>query len=179
MADGLRWDITDDGILDVEEFFDYAGYKSRDMRQPLREVQFIIEDSITEQLDTQGHGGWEPLTQRYGDWKAIRAPGAPMLELTGKMRTVIETPAAWEMTMTTLNYDTMRADPGKAGMMPGWHQEGAMRSKGGFLPPRPILELNESDYEYMEDAFVNWLDELRDNNSRRGAPDVNIRPSVF
>lgn len=177
--DGISFDIREEGFLDVDAFFEYAGYKTRDMREPLHEVKYIIQESIDNRLENEGYGEWEPLTERYGEWKMLRAPMAPMLELSGEMRQVIDSEDAWRLTATTLTYDTMQADPGLAGQLPGFHQEGAERSKGGRLPARTILDLSEGDYEAMEQAFVDWLDGLRDANARRGFADASLRPSVF
>ena len=178
MAD-LPWGIKDEGLLDVEAFFEYAGYKARDMREPLGEIQLHIMLDIVQAFETEGWrtGGWDPPSDSY----LMRAPGPDaweprrggLLEKTGEMRAIVEDEASWTLTMNDL---TFHPPSEKA----AWHQTGAQsRSRGGSLPARPIIELTEADIESFEQIFADWLDGLRSANRRRGIPDTSLRPGVF
>lgn len=53
----------------------------------------VFEEALREQFDARGtgpmSGSWSPLTPDYARWKAGHAPGAPLLELTGKLRAAL------------------------------------------------------------------------------------------
>lgn len=171
----LFWSSKDEGIDDVEAFFEYAGYKVRDMREPLTETKDHIQSVMNLQFLTEGEyrsGGWVPLSPDYEEWKIAHSPGS-ILVLTDEMRQVVLSDGSWAVLTDEAEFYPLSE---KA----GWHQEGVLdRGRGGELPARPILELNEADYAYIEQVFVEWLDELRTANIRRGLPDASIRPAIF
>lgn len=81
-----------------------------------------------------GSGGWAPLSPRYARWKAARAPGAPILELTGDLRrSLTERPFGVEVIQP--RYAVFGSDVAY-GL---FHQRG-----GSSLPRRRPVELPES-----------------------------------
>lgn len=183
MAEDLNWRASEVGIEVTEEWFDYAGYRVRDMREPLGETRDYINRLMDAQFRTEGlalSGGWEPLSEDYAVRK-FRAVGAePILVRTHEMKDIVLDlePPVWRITMNDAVFDPPieRA---------GWHQTGVQRFGGGpdhnkpnRLPARPILELHEEHYLMIEDIFEQWLDDLRSGNRRRGVPDAALRPPL-
>lgn len=107
------------------------------------------------QFETQGAFAgdpWAPLSPTYAVWKASRAPGKPILQLTGAMKQAVSRPhRAQTPTSLTLTVDDEKL---------GHHQEG-----GGRLPARPVifgdplppiaaLELDRVAEEYVTDLIA-------------------------
>lgn len=148
----------------AEAWFEYAGYKIRDAREPLDDVMHrVVWPAIREQLRTEGvRSGekWPGLSTKYESWKIQRYPGEPMLRLTHDMEKALFDSRSYRVTSDSLVY---RPNDEKV----AWHQEGADRERN-VLPQRTIVELITEDYEDIEGIFQNWLDELRTANIRRG-----------
>lgn len=176
----IYWSSREEGIQGLEAFFEYAGYKVRDMREPLQDTADYIQSTILFQFESEGayrSGGWTPLEERYQAWKEAKGGGDMILQLEpfllhsdpgtpedNKMMVPLLDPSAWDITLLEAVYepDSTRA---------GWHQTGVdYRRRGGALPARPILDLDEEDYLFIEGVFEDWLDELRSNNASRIGP---------
>ncbi len=167
MADQISWSVSESGIEGFEYFLDHAAIHARDMREPLHDVQDYVQELISLQFASEGayrSGGWAPLSEDYEKWKRRHAPGEPLLQLPieliangrhgtpadEKMINVLLGDGAWDITETDALYapDSTRA---------AWHQEGAMRSRGGELPARPVLDLDQEDYDAIENIFERWV----------------------
>lgn len=165
----------------VQEFFTYAGYHVRDMREPLEEsLVFVVLANIEEQFVTEGAlaGGWKPLTDEYRMRKEVRWPGKGILEASGGMRDYImgaRGDKPWRITRSYLVYDPHH-DPKVE-----YHQHGAYgRQPGGNLPAREILTWGAHDDLHVEHIFSEWLDKLRDYNFARSgdAPRPDALPHI-
>lgn len=189
MADGLEWSFDEVGTDDLESFFEYAGYKARDMRAPLSDTADYISFTVLAQFESEGafrSGGWLPLDEDYEEWKLVKGGGDMILQLTPAllhgepgdprddyMMNTLLNPISWTVT----SHDAIwHPDSDRA----AWNHMGAVdRRRGGTLPSRPILDLNETDYEFIEDIFYEWLDELRTANPARGDVGEAEPPGIF
>lgn len=169
MADEVSITVSVDD-RQLQEFFIYAGYKVRDMREPLTDVLHeIIFRNLEEQFDGNGilAGGWEPLTDAYFARKHADPlfAGEPTLVRTGEMREYLlgmfpEKP--YHITRSYLLYDPHHIERVE------WHQHGVpMRNPGGDLPARPIMTWSEANSVEAGHIFESWLDDLREYNARR------------
>lgn len=61
----------------------------KDWRIVWEDVEDEFWNIEKDQFDTQGHGGWEPLSPRYAAWKAVHYPGQPLLVLSGELRSAV------------------------------------------------------------------------------------------
>jgi phage gpG-like protein len=157
--------------------FNGMAEEGEDMRDPLRQVALYVQDTVWEQFLTEGDrsGGWIALTTRYREWKEDRVGDMPILQLTTDMfEAAISGSAVREISDDEVAYVI---DDEKA----SWHQYGAERSKGGDLPPRPLVELHPPDYEHMEGILEDWYadmmqEELAEHGLIWGPDHPNWRP---
>lgn len=184
----LRIDISD---AQAQAYFDYAGYKVRDAREPLRQIMHdVVWNAIGKQLDSEGSRGGRPYDQLSDDYleRKIREGygGQPILRRTGAMagrnigdRTgALFAPDSYIVTRTRLIYDPELADAEVD--YTNWHQTGGYEF--GRPPQREILVLIRDDVDSMQDIMTEWLDDLRTANRNRGATDPNFQaplPDVF
>lgn len=173
MPRDLYWDIKVDD-REVINFFEYAGYKTRDARDPLSKVAYeVIYPGIQIQFITEGArtGGWQSLSTMYEKQKAADGYGAkPILERTGAMKKDLLDISAFRVTRTSMHYhprDTHRVAEYGSGEYAEYLQQG--RYDEHYMPPRPWLVVTPEDERKIYDIFYEWLDELRTaNRSRRG-----------
>jgi phage gpG-like protein len=165
----FRVDVDDKQAI---AFFEYAGYKTRDAREPLRKVAMeVIYPGIVEQFEEEGArtGGWQPLNKKYLKQKAKDGYGdKPILERTGEMKDALLDPEAFHVYKTKLTYRPNAPDRAV------WHQQG--RDDENYMPARPWLVITEEDNAQIRDIFTDWLDELRTSNPRRGGTEVYMGP---
>lgn len=149
----------------AQEYFAYAGYKIRDMRDPLRDVRDqVIRPAIREALDSEGESigeVWPAYSEDYGTRKETSLyADEPMLTRTRTARAVLDNPAAYHITQTKLDYfifsDYMY-----------YHQSG--EAMGG--KQRRWLDITTDDEYQIQGIFEAWLDELALANRRRGNPE--------
>lgn len=146
----------------AQAWFDYAGYKIRDARQPLRRVAFeVIRPGIVEQFKTEGMrtGGWQQLRYPYAVWKMEMVGDKPILEFSGKGKRRMLALTAFKVHKTSLIYN-----PNDPGYM-HWHQTGGY--KPGKPPQRQIVTITTQDKAQIEAIFMEWLDSLRLSNKAR------------
>lgn len=162
----LRVDVNAETAI---AWFDYAGYRIRDARNPMREVMLdVVWPAVRGQLDSQGARGgdpWQALSAQYQAWKDANYPGRPILVLTGKMEEQLFNPLSFHTTRDSLVYkpesDYLH-----------WHQDGGYEE--GRPPQRVVLDLIPEDYEKIQIIFDAWLFELANANIRRTAsPDFH------
>lgn len=157
----------------AKEYFDYAGYKIRDARDPLKQVMHdVIFPAIREQLDTEGMRSgdpWPALNEKYREWKELNYPGEPILRLTGALESELFAYHSYYITRSAIHYEP-QSDYGH------YHQTGGYVY--GRPPQRVILDITGEDEVMIEGIFELWLDELRTFNRRRGAPIETFRPSL-
>lgn len=151
----------------AQAFFDYAGNKVRDAKEPLRNIRdWVIIPAIDDQLETEGGHGlspWEPLSSEYERRKIADGYGdKPILERDGSMRKALLSKRAFRISRQELDFDPQYANPNVD--YAGWHQG------GGYVPGRPpqrtIIDLTVEDEEEIEMIFYDWLDELRTASDR-------------
>lgn len=173
----ITWDIDDD---EAEAYFDYAGYKTRRMTEPMRRVGNLVELLIGLQFITEGltmSGGWRHLDPDYEDEKIGDGYFDGILHREGDLEEAA--------TEHSSGYGAVSRGPVKVGN--GWltldierivkdgtdiaavHQTG--RAPGGkhthYMPARPLWETTQDFEAGVEVIFAEWLDELKRTNVRR------------
>lgn len=96
----------------------------------------VLEGAVREQFDGRGvgpSGAWAPLSETYAQWKARKAPGMPLMELSGSMREALtnsSSPMAWrEWSADAFSFGTVGL------RYTGYHQAGTRR-----MPARPLFD---------------------------------------
>lgn len=96
----------------------------------------VFEDAIEEQFAGRGAGPagpWAPLSPTYAEWKARKAPGMPLMELSGNMREALtrsSSPMAWrEWSADSFSFGTVGLS------YVSHHQTGTSR-----MPARPLFD---------------------------------------
>jgi phage gpG-like protein len=166
------WRIELEGEEQAKAFFDYAGYKVRDMRDPFHRVKDeVILLGLHVQFNTEGGrtGGWISLNADYEEDKFAKWGYKPILEASGLMKQKLLDPDAFHITQKRLVYSPDAPEYAVA------HQTGAERPRGD-LPPRPWLVVTFDDEDKIYDIFYEWLDELRHANRRRPNSGVYMGP---
>lgn len=164
---------------DAQEFFTYAGYRSRDMSEPFRAVfDLVVAPGIMEQFENNPPGGlraggWAPLKESYLAQKMADGYDHRTLIRRGDLHLAAMRP--WHR-VTHDGLDVAILDEKAA-----YHQYGRSggHSKGGSMPERPIVVWTKTDDEMSEAIFTLWLDQLRTGNRRRGEPSASLRPDVI
>jgi hypothetical protein len=158
------------------ESFETLAELAKDMEPPLSAIADRLREGIAEQFETQGAWGEEPwpeLTEKYGRWKRIHAPGLPKLiglhplhkgtrqhptrpehyAPSGRMRLHLLTPTAFRVTRNRMLYAPQDN-------IAGFHQAGT--SKMHARPPVaiPLREISE-----WESIFADWADSLLERTS--------------
>lgn len=158
----------------LQEFFAFAGYKARDLRDPLREsMDDVVIPAIREQIFSQGERSgqpYDPLNEEY-ELEKIDAVGfaVPILVRSGQMLADLTADSSYRVFKDHAVYNP-ESDYAH------WHQTGGTTK--GRPPRRVILNLIPEDEEHIQRIFEAWLAELRDaNRARRGSgqmPSFNI-----
>lgn len=146
---------------DVEAFFDYAGYKARNLSKPLNEARGIMLSSVEAAFDTEGDSTGEPWRQLSQDWAHRRGSEHPILEITRELRIAAELGFEVHSSAHEARID-YRVDVEYA----------AVQFFGGGpkrLPARPWLVATPEIQDAIEATFFLWLHELADGNRRRAA----------
>lgn len=153
----------------VDAWFEYAGYKVRDPRSPLRRSFYqTILPSVMARFENEGYGEWEELSKAYEKEKfAAGYGGKPILERTGDGKRAIY------RQQPHITRDGLSWAPHSDYMH--WHQSGGYVA--GRPPQRTWLELDEDDEDQIEAIFQVWLDELADSNTRR-VENTRLEPPV-
>jgi len=165
----ISYDVDDD---EVQEYFTYAGYRARDMRDPFRRTLSLIHSIASANFFTEGGlvGGWEPLTPRYAKWKArthgsrpmlVLSPGAPLRRAATSQGTVNKTGLRYRP--TARNQDGFDyAEPIYLGRVDGG---GPHDSE---MAARPWFDPEDQEFlDNVEAIFYEWLDDVRSRNRRR------------
>lgn len=102
----------------------------------------LFEDQVRDQFNARGKGpvagGWPALSGDYAKWKAVRFPGMPILEATGRMRDALTRDggnALREYGTTSMAWGTLGIP------YASYHQTGTP-----FMPARPPVDFG-SDFE--------------------------------
>lgn len=173
----ITWDIED---AEAEAYFDYAGYKTRRMTEPMREVGRVVELLVRLQFSSEGHAmsaGWAELNEEYETEKIEQGYPPTILVRTDELRE--------NATEHSSGYGAVAHGPVKVGN--GWltldidriaedgtdiveaHQQGRPGGSGHrtHMPARPLWETTSEFEATVERIFEEWLDELKRTNVRR------------
>lgn len=127
-----------DALQSLAVAFERAGAEVADLGThvfPMLEP--VFEAAVGAQFDAEGEGpvagAWSPLTPSYAEWKAGKAPGMPLLQLTGAMRAALtsdSSPSAYRQ------WDSTSFSFGTQGIQyASFHQTGT-----GKMPARPPFD---------------------------------------
>jgi hypothetical protein len=158
----------------ADQFFEYAGFRARDMRDPMRQTanallhyERLIFDS--EGVALLGHR-WQELAPKYKAWKDASAyAGRPILQLTRELYHEAISRHNTHVGKDFFSYEV----PVEHGV---WHQEGdpsrTARLRDGRIVPNPLpqrqwFEWDEIMHDQAETIFHDWLEGLMHRNTRR------------
>lgn len=147
---GARVSLSGTGMRAVSHDLERLAVNARNMKPALEQVAQVAVDATRAQFDAEGshfHGtGWAPLSPRYAAWKQRVKPGAPILQLTGKLKRTVAPASAPQAGFYKVSATRM-----EVGMLyqqvpyAKHHQEG-----GQNLPDRPIMgPLTREDQKAM------------------------------
>lgn len=117
--------------------------RSRDFRPVFRWAKQELQKANAENFTANGLpvGGWSPLSAKYGAWKAVNFPGAPIMVQTGKLRQSLT-----NFRGTDSRIDLLQAEFGTSVDYAKFHQYGTTR-----MPKRKIM--------FVPDLFAKQLAE--------------------
>lgn len=124
----------------------------RGLAEPLAEATAAaIFEYMEAQVDPDGHA-WEPLSEKYAEWKATHAPGAKMSELYYRMK-------APDQLKGELGIDVYRLEQTygldlEARQEAEWFQEGNPNQ-----PPRPFYAFNDLAAVYLANVLDRAFDD--------------------
>ncbi len=160
----LQYEIDSDT---AQRFFEYAGYRTRNMSEPFAQTRTLTQHWINMQFDSEGgqmSGGWEPLTMPYLERK-MQSPNLSenILEATGALKRdaarSVRSGSDWvEVAIPT------RSKDGEYSLVE-LHQEG--RDGDNAMPARPVWETTTEYLEEVQFIYWRWLDQVRSRNARR------------
>lgn len=157
---------------EAQEFFDYAGFKSRDMREPFERVLDFVRMFEAAVFESEGEvllgERWTELSDDYLARKIAEWGPKPILRASDDLFLLAITEGRAYTTGVTYEVDAVSDrgfDYGEA------HMSGTNR-----MVPRPWFGWTEDHEEYTRFVFEEWLDELREANARRGPAEPNARP---
>lgn len=101
-----------------------------------------------------GRGGWEPLSEKYGAWKARITPGAPILTLTGNMRGSL-TDAKALGAVRTVTADELFI--GTDIMVGSWNLAWLHADGTETMPARPPIRVTEDQLERWMEIILKHL----------------------
>ena len=134
----LRVTATIEGQAQFDRMFSRFGSHTDDLRFLWPDVAADFRAIEQEQFQSQGaHSNqWQPLSRKYGAWKARKYPGKQILELSG---------ALWKSLTTKGGKHVERSDKdsltiGTSVKYAGYHQRGTRK-----MPARKPIDLSEVD----------------------------------
>lgn len=126
-------------------------WRVEDIRPALEVLGDRFADLERRQFESEGSdslgSGWDPLSPKYGAWKATHYPGAPIMVRTGDLKeSLTQRPfGVDEVAMTEAAFGT--------GVEYGqYHQQGA-----GHLPPRRLVDLPEPERRAWVKTVLTFL----------------------
>lgn len=169
----------------AERYFEIAGYRARNMRDPLQESRAILLHHIAMTFETEGDWAgveWPELNADYEAWKEKHRPGRPKLVFD---RELVNAAISRRTTHIEGN-DTLRYElevPAYADA----HQDGAtwvqFNHKGQpvvhKLPARPFVVETEALTAQIEAAFIAWLARTRSANRSRSRDPFSSVSELF
>lgn len=147
----------------TEEFFRYAGYKARDMREPLQDAAEDLMRSIEDAFATEGASifgsRWPEVTEAWRKRKDAKGGTAELLlRYTDRL-----IDAALDDRNVHVHMDHMLYVL-RWPVWAGVHQYGW---PGKHIPPRPFVVVTPELEEQTRQHFYWWLEETKAANVRR------------
>jgi phage gpG-like protein len=169
-----EWDARD-----VEEWFEYAGFRARNPRTPLRQAGDVVIAAVrrafANEADPATATPWRQLSRGYAREK-VRIWGfeEPILQasdpsLGGGLKTQAERRSNIDILVNTgggsveYNLDHPYAELHQTGTPP------AQGDKGDGMPARRFLGLSPEDRDQIDFVFWAWLEDIKRVNRRARA----------
>lgn len=135
----LRVTLQVDGQAVFDRAFNRFGAHLEDLRPIWDDVAKDFWEIEREQFQSQGaHSNqWQPLSQKYGAWKAVKHPGKQILELDGTLWRSLTSKGA---TGAVLIADKDSLSIGTSIRYATYHQRGTRK-----MPARKPIDLTEGD----------------------------------
>lgn len=144
----MKW--YPDPMVVANEFRAMADH-IEDMTEPLEASAEPIAGAMQRTIEEQGHGQWPPWAESY-------APTAAVTNIGGMLWRFGELYSSLDNIDNFLVVDNMLFFEGEAMPQYGWwNQEGAERSRGGNLPARPFIGMDEIAEAEIIGIFEAWL----------------------
>jgi phage gpG-like protein len=145
--------------IDGEKGIDYAidaiSDGVSDWREVWPEVERIFYVATLAQFRTEGQRGgspWRPLSSGYRKWKEVKAPGQPILVLTGRLRKSLTAVGNQD---TIRDQQPMALTLGTSTPYGIFHQRGTRK-----MPARPPLVLLKNDYGKMVSRMFRYAQKV-------------------
>lgn len=147
----LSLNVTINGLQEVKKQLDSTGEVLKDFKPEMELIgDFLVDFFSNAVFETEGSilgENWEPLSDKYFEWKTKNYPGRGILERTGALRHGFEA-------IPTATYCIIRN-----GVPYGVHLEfGTER-----MPARVFLKLDQERAEIVRDMIIDSLnDRIKD-----------------
>lgn len=154
----------------AEAFFQYAGFRARNLGEPLRRAGRRLLHHINLTFATEGGWAgeeWLPLSPRYAARKLREVGARPILVWSGTLRREAISEKRIRVVQhgdgASLVYDLEYPAYAAAHQYGGWMDE-----EGREHPPqRAFVQITDELVDLVEEDFRVWLDEIKGVNARR------------
>lgn len=159
----MNFSVTIDGQQQATRAFNTLNESIRDFRPVWPEIHMYFLRASLEQFATQGARGgqtWQPLSERYGKWKAKRYPGKPILVATERLRRSLSL-GGQKGGDQVYEASPLSLTMGTAVPYARYHQRGTAR-----MAARPILQPTQRDIDRIVSRLFRFAE--------RGARDAGF-----
>jgi phage gpG-like protein len=163
-VDRFTYTIDDD---QARRFFEYAGFRARNLTDPLRRAGRTLLHHINLTFASEGAWvgeRWPGLDPEYEEWKAEHYPGRPLLVQSGRMYRDAISERSISVHGNTLRYGF---DSRYAGVQQHGAEWTTDRGHEAVIPERPFIKVTPGLIEQIENDFRVWLEELKATNRAR------------
>jgi hypothetical protein len=166
-------------IIELAERFDALGERTQNMAEPLVTIGEDLHAQVAAAFGTEGASGatghWQPLSEIYGAWKAVRSNAPILVGLrplrpgtrdsptrpqayvsSGEMRRELLDPLAMHVTPRRLLY-------APTSEIAGYHETGT-----DDMPARPPVDVSVTFLHSVDRTFLAWFAKLADETGLNG-----------
>ena len=166
----------------AQAFFEYAGFRARNMGEPLRRAGRRLLHHINLTFATEGEWAaefWPKLSEPYATRKREAVGERPMLVFEGTLRSRAISRRAIRVTQHAdggeLSYELDTPVYAPAHQYGGWWDDGnpkTGREPSQHPPARPFVGITDELVQLIEEDFRVWLNEIKGVNVRRRSLDL-------
>lgn len=129
---------------------------THDLSEPFEKIGEDVRDIWKEVFDSEGFGGWAPLSAAYAAWKQLQVGDKPILEFTRKLRDAMTRKGFADNVSDVKAMEATFGAEGEAGAKGHWHQLGTKRG----LPQRKIIAFREQDKRQQTKTMHTYMVKL-------------------